>query len=56
MSTLSTSVALEDQVKTFTFTYADFCLLIAVVAQHASCELDISGEWRRLYLRLGGEA
>lgn len=55
MNTLSTSLAQEDQIKTITISYPEFCLLIDVVALRAASDQDTSGEWVRLYKRLGGE-
>ena len=48
------SVAPECQVKTLTLSYTDFCLLISVVAAQANSDKDATGEWKRLYVRLGG--
>lgn len=45
----------ENQIKTFTLSYPEFCLLIGVVAARAGSARDITGEWMRLYKRLGGE-
>lgn len=55
MNTLSTPLPLEDQIKTITLSYPEFCLLIEVVALRAGSDQDSSGEWMRLYKRLGGE-
>ena len=55
MNTLTTSLAPEHQIKTFTLSYPEFCLLIEVVALRAGSDQDSSGEWMRLYKRLGGE-
>lgn len=48
------SLAPECQVKTLTFSYTDFCLLISVVAAQANSDKDATGEWKRLYIRLRG--
>ena len=55
MNTLSTPLLLEDQIKTISLSYPEFCLLIEVVALRACSDQDSSGEWMRLYKRLGGE-
>lgn len=55
MNTLTTSLAPEHQIKTFTLSYTEFCLLMEVIALRADSEQDTSGEWVRLYKRLGGE-
>jgi len=55
-SQMDTTPGLEHQVKTFTLTYPEFCLLIEVVAARAGTKLDIKGDWTRLYKRLGGRA
>jgi hypothetical protein len=44
----------ELQVKTIALTYPEFCLLLGVVADRANANQDSTGEWRRLYVRLGG--
>lgn len=44
----------EHQVKTFTLSYPEFCLLIDLVAERTHSSQYRSGEWRQLYLRLGG--
>lgn len=54
-NTVSTSPAPEDQVKTFTLSYPEFCLLIAAVAARADSVRDSSGDLSRLYKRLRGE-
>ena len=55
MNTLSTPLPPEDQIKTISLSYPEFCLLIEVVALRACSDQDSSGEWMRLYKRLGGE-
>lgn len=44
----------EQQVKTFTLSYPQFCLLIGLVAERTHSSQHRSGEWRQVYLRLGG--
>jgi hypothetical protein len=46
----------ELQVKSITLNYPEFCLLIGLVAAQANSDQDSTGEWRRLYVRLGGAA
>ena len=51
---LPISLELEHQVKTFTFSYLDFCLLISLVAVQVGSDEDSTGGFTRLYVRLGG--
>lgn len=55
MSTMPVPLPPEEQIKTFTLSYPEFCLLIDVVGLRAGSDQDTSGEWMRLYKRLGGE-
>ena len=52
---LSKPLDAEHQVKTISLTYPDFCLLIGLVAERAGSDLDSTGEWKSLYVRLGGD-
>jgi hypothetical protein len=53
-ATRPASLAPEHQVKRIALSYPDFCLLIGLVAERANSDQDSTGEWRRLYMRLGG--
>lgn len=55
MNTLTTAVAPEDEVKTLTLSYPEFCLLIEAVAARANARNADSRDWIRLYKRLGGQ-
>lgn len=54
--TLAASSSPVNEIKPFSLTYPEFCLLIEVVGALAGSKLDIRGDWTRIYERLGGRA